>query len=346
MNPVLLCNRSTWLIRCFYLLSKSFPPPTFRFWLSPRGQMAKWKTFNTFTMTGFPLDKRNCTHTHTHTQTTHTCQRALPADELGHFSLPWLRGIKCVVMEHSHIEPKQWRDKSWLGCRTEPVEGHTYSSLSLLCLSLEYLRLSWGKMRERSEAAACSQRLLLSLLCFCFLYYVCLPTSSPVYSHFLSNLSAFTLFRLFPRESLSLSSLLKCACVGVSLLYTCPLTSPELQSPRGRYDGWWGGVKGRAACLCRIMSICWLYRANDSVSFPSRDHATVISWIESLCEGNIHCMPFYFRFTPLGLPCLLQCLSIVLQCLLLWVPYISVRVCTAETARSPRKLPWQLLFAS
>lgn len=40
-NPVLICNRGTWLIRCFYLLSKSFPPPTIRFWLSLRrnGQM-------------------------------------------------------------------------------------------------------------------------------------------------------------------------------------------------------------------------------------------------------------------------------------------------------------------
>ena len=47
-----------------YLLSKSFPPHTFIFWLSPRGEVAKWKTFNTFTMTGFPLDKRNYTRTH------------------------------------------------------------------------------------------------------------------------------------------------------------------------------------------------------------------------------------------------------------------------------------------
>ncbi len=53
-----------WLIRCFYLLSKGFPPPTFKSGF-PRGKMAKWKTFNTFTMTGFPLDKRNCTYTHT-----------------------------------------------------------------------------------------------------------------------------------------------------------------------------------------------------------------------------------------------------------------------------------------
>lgn len=44
-----------------------------------------------------------------HTDTMQTCQRALPADEPGHFSLPWLRGIQRVVMEPSHIQPQLWR---------------------------------------------------------------------------------------------------------------------------------------------------------------------------------------------------------------------------------------------
>lgn len=38
-----------------------------------------------------------------------TCQRALPADEPGPFSLPWLRGIQRAVIEPSHIQPKLWR---------------------------------------------------------------------------------------------------------------------------------------------------------------------------------------------------------------------------------------------
>lgn len=109
-----------WLIRCFHCFEGRIGGGFH--WLlshsgSPSGKMAKWKTFNTFTMTGFPLDQIVHTHTdahmHTHTQTTRTCQRALPADELGHFSFPWLRGIRFVLMEHRHILPKLWRDNSF-----------------------------------------------------------------------------------------------------------------------------------------------------------------------------------------------------------------------------------------
>ena len=44
---------------------------------SPRSKMAKWETFNTFAMTGFPLDKRNCVHTHTHTHRPHKLAKGL-----------------------------------------------------------------------------------------------------------------------------------------------------------------------------------------------------------------------------------------------------------------------------
>lgn len=61
-------------------------------------------------VTGFPLDGRN--YGHTRTRNTHSCQRAIPADELGHFSLPCLRGIRRLEMELSCGEPTLWIDKS------------------------------------------------------------------------------------------------------------------------------------------------------------------------------------------------------------------------------------------
>lgn len=95
---------------------------------------------------GIPFGQEGL-HTHTHTlmliQSAHTCQSSLPADELGHFSILWLRGIKCVVMEHGHIEPKLWMDKSQLqsmverdqtGCRTEPAKEHIALFNSSICL--------------------------------------------------------------------------------------------------------------------------------------------------------------------------------------------------------------------
>lgn len=82
----------------FIFWAKSHPPPTFRLWLSP-WQDGQMEDIQYLYNDGIPFGQEELhTHTHnTHRQITHTCQRALPADELGHFSFSWLRGLQCVV---------------------------------------------------------------------------------------------------------------------------------------------------------------------------------------------------------------------------------------------------------
>lgn len=116
--------------------------------------------------------------THTCAQTTHKCLRALPADELGHFSLPCLRGIKCVIMELSHNEPKLWIDKSQLqstvqtdytGCRTGLVEGPItlfHSPFFHYNTSKQILKQD----EEMSQAAPCSAH---NFIAFSFFYMLC-----------------------------------------------------------------------------------------------------------------------------------------------------------------------------
>lgn len=109
------------LIRCFQKKEKAFQ--TFRLRISLR-QSGQMDNLQYLYCDGIPFGRQELhPHpyifiylytTHTCAQTTHKCLRALPADELGHFSLPCLRGIKCVIMELSHNEPKLWIDKSQL----------------------------------------------------------------------------------------------------------------------------------------------------------------------------------------------------------------------------------------
>lgn len=71
-----------WLIRCFHCFEGKIGGGWvggFHWLLShsgfPLGKMAKWKTFNTFTMTGFPLDQIVHTHRRSHARTQAHTQR-------------------------------------------------------------------------------------------------------------------------------------------------------------------------------------------------------------------------------------------------------------------------------
>lgn len=149
-----------WLIRCFHCFEKKKIPSTDYFQILALLE-ARWPNGRH----SIPLQWRDSLwtrlYTHTHTQPSRTCQRALPADELGHFSFAWLQGIQCVVMEHSHIRPKLWRDNYF----------------PILYLSLQYLRLlpgaGWEEGQRLPHVHTISSN---SLPLFCFLW-CCLCSS-------------------------------------------------------------------------------------------------------------------------------------------------------------------------
>lgn len=209
-------------------------------------------------------------------------------------------------------------------------------------------------MKERSAAAAWSHCLLLSLHCFCFLYWI----SSYLSVHFIFSVfplsvlpDSFTLFRLSPCEFLaSLPSLWK--PVFLFLFFYIPVLKPSYVSiswgwaGEGRMRGWWRGV-------CRVLSL-YIYEyllTLQSEGFPHLCHTGITILLSAgfnkFVKENLYCTPFYFKYIPQGLTLAGYSVSALSYTApLLLVPYISGRVCTAETARSPRKLSWQLLFAS
>lgn len=161
--------------------------------------MAKWKIFNTLTGDGIPLRLEKL---RPHSQeNTHSCQRALPADEPGHFSLPHLRGIRRAEMELSCNEPTLWIDKS---CLQSAVEGITVLFGSTVC---QYFKIDAGGRRRNVSvwtmltlSHKISHHQLLFIITIIYdVPSICLPTLPS----FFALLFSFTLLRHSPCEFLA-----------------------------------------------------------------------------------------------------------------------------------------------
>lgn len=186
-----------WLMDCVFLFTElTVSTYTFRLWLylRPNGRY-----LIPLLVTGFPLDWRNCAHTRT--ENTHNCQRALPTDEPGHFSLLHLKGIRRAEMELSCNESTLWIDKS---CLQSAVEGITVPFGSTVC---QYFKIDAG--RRRRNVSVCtlltlshqiSHHQLLFNITIIYVPSIRLPTLSSV---FFPLLFSFTLLRHSPCEFLA-----------------------------------------------------------------------------------------------------------------------------------------------
>lgn len=253
------------------------PPTTLTFWL-PLRQDGQMEDIQYLYNDGIPFGP-DCAHTHrrarTHTRTTRICQRALPADEPGHFSFPWLREIHFFLMEHRHISPKLWRDNSF----------------PILYLSLEYLRLLPGAGWQQGQRLPYAppfhffnNTLLDKTSCNPSLCLTC-PLYPPIRLPLCVSCPAGLTVSVFVCSS--------CIPVPVLFLRRNPRTSPEPVQP-------WAAAVSEIGGDCDLTVFVKLGVPVSSWSeiFPCRCHP-VISWLY-LARGRLHCFSFDTKFRPLA----------------------------------------------